>query len=81
MQCQHTPTLFHRHYDEWPVVHRQILMCFRAIIHKTDAHSLAPFWPLIVTELMHILAAEPKGEKGEGYGTHSRILLLDCAFS
>ena len=60
--CIPSPFDTRRHYAEFPVVHRQILMCFRAIIQKTDAYSLAPFWPLIVSELIHILSL-PKAER------------------
>eukprot|EP01064_Diplonema_japonicum_P036625 TRINITY_DN8304_c0_g1_i1.p1 TRINITY_DN8304_c0_g1~~TRINITY_DN8304_c0_g1_i1.p1 ORF type:complete len:1778 (+),score=281.84 TRINITY_DN8304_c0_g1_i1:55-5388(+) len=51
-----------KNYSEWPFVSRQILICFRAILCQTDAHSLAPFWPLIVTELVSVLS-NPKAEK------------------
>eukprot|EP01063_Lacrimia_lanifica_P007122 TRINITY_DN14503_c0_g1_i2.p1 TRINITY_DN14503_c0_g1~~TRINITY_DN14503_c0_g1_i2.p1 ORF type:complete len:2114 (+),score=778.83 TRINITY_DN14503_c0_g1_i2:112-6453(+) len=64
-----------KHYADYPKVRSHILLCFRAIMHKTDARSLAPFWPLIVTELMSILSQQSE----EDYLVIEALKVIDLA--
>ncbi|KAJ6160966.1 hypothetical protein N7470_004362 [Penicillium chermesinum] len=54
----------------------EIFMVLRAIVLKTSAPALAPFWPLINTELQEALAAVPSSSQSDVYNPYS--LLQAC---
>ncbi|KAJ5923317.1 hypothetical protein N7454_008562 [Penicillium verhagenii] len=54
----------------------EIFMVLRALVLKTSASSLAPFWPLINAELQEAISAVPQGLQSEAYSPYS--LLQAC---
>ncbi|KAJ5759366.1 Dopey N-terminal [Penicillium odoratum] len=54
----------------------EIFMVLRALVLKTSASTMAPFWPLINAELQEALSAVPRGLQSEVYSPYS--LLQAC---
>ncbi|THC95983.1 hypothetical protein EYZ11_004530 [Aspergillus tanneri] len=54
----------------------EIFMVLRALTLKTSTNTLAPFWPIINTELQEAMAAIPLGSQQEVYNPYS--LLQAC---
>ncbi|KAJ5773269.1 Dopey N-terminal [Penicillium paradoxum] len=54
----------------------EVFMVLRAVALKTSASAMAPFWPLINTELQEAISAVPRGSQSELYTPYS--LLQAC---
>ncbi|KAJ5129652.1 Dopey N-terminal [Penicillium bovifimosum] len=54
----------------------EVFMVLRAVALKTSASAMAPFWPLINTELQEAISAVPQGSQPELYNPYS--LLQAC---
>ena len=54
----------------------EVFMVLRAVALKTSASAMAPFWPLINTELQEAISAVPRGSQAELYNSYS--LLQAC---
>ncbi|KAJ5287397.1 hypothetical protein N7478_003083 [Penicillium angulare] len=54
----------------------EIFMVLRALALKTSPSTMAPFWPLVNSELQEALSAVPRGSQSEVYGPYS--LLQAC---
>ncbi|KAJ5367814.1 Dopey N-terminal [Penicillium brevicompactum] len=54
----------------------EVFMVLRAVALKTSASAMAPFWPLINTELQEVISAVPRGSQAELYNSYS--LLQAC---
>lgn len=54
----------------------EIFMVFRALALKSSATALAPFWPLISTELQEAVSSVPYGQQTDLYNPYS--LLQAC---
>ncbi|KAJ6095813.1 hypothetical protein N7486_006559 [Penicillium sp. IBT 16267x] len=54
----------------------EIFMVLRALVLKTSAPTMAPFWPLINAELQEAISAVPQGLQSEVYNPYS--LLQAC---
>ncbi|OQE47150.1 hypothetical protein PENCOP_c001G06641 [Penicillium coprophilum] len=54
----------------------EVFMVLRAVALKTSASTMAPFWPLINTELQEAISAVPQGSPPELYNPYS--LLQAC---
>ncbi|KAJ5164224.1 Dopey N-terminal [Penicillium coprophilum] len=54
----------------------EVFMVLRAVALKTSASTMAPFWPLINTELQEAISAVPQGSQPELYNPYS--LLQAC---
>eukprot|EP01060_Flectonema_neradi_P030663 TRINITY_DN4501_c0_g1_i1.p1 TRINITY_DN4501_c0_g1~~TRINITY_DN4501_c0_g1_i1.p1 ORF type:complete len:1897 (+),score=295.09 TRINITY_DN4501_c0_g1_i1:129-5693(+) len=44
-----------KHYSSFPIVERQVLLCFRAIASVVEGGLYPHFWPLAVSELIRVL--------------------------
>lgn len=51
----------------------EIFMVLRAVALKTSAAPMAPFWPLINTELQEAISAVPHGSQPEVYNPYSLL--------
>ncbi|KAJ5189304.1 Armadillo-like helical [Penicillium cf. griseofulvum] len=54
----------------------EVFMVLRAVALKTSASTMAPFWPLINTELQEAISTVPRGSQAELYNSYS--LLQAC---
>ncbi|KAJ5467355.1 DopeyN-terminal [Penicillium sp. IBT 31633x] len=54
----------------------EVFMVLRALALKTSASAMAPFWPLINTELQEAISSVPQGSQSELYNPYS--LLQAC---
>ncbi|KAG0158259.1 hypothetical protein PDIDSM_5772 [Penicillium digitatum] len=54
----------------------EVFMVLRAVALKSSASAMAPFWPLINTELQEAISAVPQGSQPEVYNSYS--LLQAC---
>ena len=57
-----------KHYSTFPIVERQVLLCFRAIASVVEGGVYPHFWPLAVSELVRVL----NDKKAD------RLLLIDA---
>jgi hypothetical protein len=54
----------------------EIFMVLRALVLKTSAQTMAPFWPMINAELQEAISAVPQGLQSDSYNPYS--LLQAC---
>ncbi|KAL1970161.1 hypothetical protein VTN77DRAFT_6566 [Rasamsonia byssochlamydoides] len=55
------------------VTRAEIFMVLRALVLKTSTTNLAPFWPLINTELQEAICAVPQHQQSELYNPYSML--------
>ncbi|CAG8082465.1 unnamed protein product [Penicillium nalgiovense] len=51
----------------------EVFMVLRAVALKTSPSAMAPFWPLINTELQEAISAVPEGSQPELYNSYSML--------
>ncbi|KAJ6188405.1 hypothetical protein N7519_003313 [Penicillium mononematosum] len=51
----------------------EVFMVLRAVALKTSTSAMAPFWPLINTELQEAISAVPEGSQPELYNSYSML--------
>jgi hypothetical protein len=51
----------------------EVFMVLRAVALKTSTSAMAPFWPLINTELQEAISAVPEGSQPEIYNSYSML--------